>query len=128
MSTEQLPVFVHSQLSMIEDHIRAMHLPHVKYLTERVEGGNAKIVIELPSDVSYVNATVISPVNGYEYVEVPLHQHLFEGVNMGTPMPHSGWHSVMDNTHFSISALSKVTQGLTSKLSLIVNNFSFIND
>uniref|UniRef100_A0A348G627 Very high density protein 1 n=1 Tax=Odontomachus monticola TaxID=613454 RepID=A0A348G627_ODOMO len=113
VSYKKIPVSVYSQLSMFDDHFRATHLPHVRYLSERAEGGNAKIVIEFPSDLKYINATVITPVNGYEYIEIPVHQHLFEGMIMGKPTPHWGWHATMDNTHFPISALSKVTQGLT---------------
>ncbi|XP_025152987.1 uncharacterized protein LOC105191299 isoform X2 [Harpegnathos saltator] len=111
---KKLPVGIYSYLAMIDDHFRATHLSHVQYLTERVESGNAKIVIEFPSDMNYINATVITPVNGYEYIQIPLHpQHeaLFEGVLMEKPA-HSGWHYVTDNTHFSAPVLNKVTQEL----------------
>lgn len=67
-----------SHLALIEDSIRASHLPHVKYITDRAESGNVKVVIEFPSDLNHVNATVVTPVSGYEYVEVPLRQQLFE--------------------------------------------------
>lgn len=121
---------MYSQLAMIDDYIRATHLPYVKYLTERAESGNAKVVIELPIDLTYINATVVTPVHGYKYIEIPTHHHHhhFEGMTMGKTVPHPGWHSVMDNTHFSVSVLNKFTQELSSKLSTDVNRFLFIDD
>lgn len=114
---------------MVDDYVRAMHLPHMKYITDRTESGNVKVVIELPSDLTHLNATVVTPVNGYQYVEIPMHQRLFEGMMMEKQMPHSGWHTVMDNTHFTVGTLRKMTQGLSSKsmlLSVSVLNFFYV--
>ncbi|XP_014484680.1 PREDICTED: uncharacterized protein LOC106749573 [Dinoponera quadriceps] len=111
VSYKKLPVYLYTHLARIDDYIRAMYLSHVKYLTERVESGNAKFMIELPSDLKHINVTVITPVKGYEYLEIPTHQRLFEGMVMGKTTPHSGWHTVMDNTHFSTGVLDKITQG-----------------
>lgn len=114
---------------MIEDHIRASYLPHVRYIVDRVESGNAKVVIEYSSDLSHVNATVVTPVSGYEYVQVPLHQHLFEGMVTDRSVPqwhlqsHPQWHSVMDNTRFSVPTLHKLTQGQASKSLLSEKSF-----
>ncbi|XP_072766849.1 larval-specific very high density lipoprotein [Anoplolepis gracilipes] len=111
-SYKKVPVSVLSHFAQIEDFIRASLWPHVKYITDRTESGNAKVVIEFLSDVNHINATVVTPVSGYEYVQVPLHQQmpLFEGMTMGEPMSQP-WHFVMDNTRFSIAALHKMTQG-----------------
>lgn len=110
-----MPVQVLSHLAMVEDHVRAMHLPYVKYITDRVESGNARVMVEYSSDLRHVNATVMTPVSGYEYVQVPLHQRLFEGMTMDKPMTYPQWHPVMDNTRFSVASLHKVTQGQASK-------------
>lgn len=118
-----MPVQVFSQVAMIEDHIRASYLPHVRYIVDRVESGNAKVVIEYSSDLSHVNATVVTPVSGYEYVQVPLQQHLFEGMVTDRSMPYPQWHPVMDNTRFSVAALHKVTHGQASKSLLSDKSF-----
>lgn len=104
-----------SQLALIEDSIRASHLSHVKYIMDRAESGNVKVVVEFSSDLNHVNATVVTPVNGYEYVQVPLRQQLFEGMTEGEPPV--GWHFVMDNTRFSVASLYKMMQGQSSKSS-----------
>jgi len=116
----QIPVQVSSIFARIEDHIRALYLPHMKYIMDRAENGNAKVVIEYSLDVTHVNATVITPVNGYEYVQVPLQQQgpLFEGMIVDKPVPQPQWHFLMDNTHFPISAVYKMTQGQASKSSV----------
>lgn len=82
---------------------------------DRVESGNARVMVEYSSDMRHVNATVITPVSGYEYVQVPLHQRLFEGMVTDESMMYSQWHPVMDNTRFSVASLHKMTQGQTSK-------------
>ena len=111
----QMPVQILSYLAMIEDHIRASYLSYIRYFVERVESGNAKIMIEYSSDLSHVNTTIITPVNGYEYVQVPLQQHFFEGIVVDRPVSHPQWHSLMDNTRFSIDTVYKLMQGQTSK-------------
>ncbi|XP_011873296.1 PREDICTED: uncharacterized protein LOC105565058 isoform X2 [Vollenhovia emeryi] len=107
---KKVPVQVSSYFAMIEDRIRASHLPHVRYIMDRVESGNAKIIVEYSSDLSHVNATVITPVNGYEYIQIPLRQHLFEGMIVHRPTPSPQWHPTMDSTRFSVGALYKMTQ------------------
>ncbi|XP_070169151.1 larval-specific very high density lipoprotein [Polyergus mexicanus] len=106
---KKVPVSILSHLALIEDSIRASHLSHVKYITDRAENGNAKIVIEFPSDLNHVDATIVTPISGYEYVQVPLRQQLFEG--MTANKPEVGWHFVMDNTRFSVASLYKMMQG-----------------
>lgn len=108
-----------SQLALIDDSIRALYLPHVKYITDRTESGNAKVVIEFSSDHNYVNATVITPVNGYEYIQLPLHQQLFEGMTTNEIVPKPRWLDVvMDNTRFSTALLYKMMKGQSGKSSL----------
>lgn len=115
----QVPVSVLSQLALIEDSIRVLYWPHVKYITDRTESGNAKIVIEFSSDHNDVNATIVTPVSGYEYVQVPLHQQLFEGMTVNKPVPQPGWLDVvMDNTRFSTASLYKMMKGQSGKSSL----------
>ncbi|XP_011644827.2 uncharacterized protein LOC105431979 [Pogonomyrmex barbatus] len=109
---KKMPVQVLSHLARIEDHIRASQLPHVKYITDRTENGNVKIMIEFSSNLSHVNATVVTPVSGYEYVQVPLkQQHLLKGMAMSEPVSQPEWHFGMDNTRFSLASLHKITQG-----------------
>ncbi|XP_018358999.1 PREDICTED: uncharacterized protein LOC108758502 [Trachymyrmex cornetzi] len=110
---KKVPVQILSYLAMIEDYIRASHLSYVRYLVDRVESGNAKIMIEYSSDLSHVNTTIVTPVNGYEYVQVPLQQHLFEGMVVDRPVSHPQWHSLMDNTRFSVGVVHKLMQGQT---------------
>lgn len=111
---------------MVEDHIRASYLPHVKYIMDRVESGNAKVVVEYSSDLSHVNATVVTPVSGYEYVQVPLQQHVFEGIVVDKPIPHPPqWNLVMDNTRFSVVAMHKMTQNQASKSLLLDKSLLF---
>jgi len=94
-----------------------MYLPHVKYILDRVENGNIKLAVELSTDLSDLNATVITPVSGYEYVQVPLQEQLFEGMVVDEPVPHPGWHAVLDNTHFTVNSLRKMVEGSFSKSS-----------
>lgn len=110
-------MLVSAQLATIDDRVRATYLPYMRYIANRTENGNAKTVIEFPADLSYINATVVTPNNGYEYVEVSLRQRLFEGMIMGNPAPHWGWHVGMANTYFTIDALRKVKEGLSSEYS-----------
>lgn len=109
----QVPVQMLSHLAMVEDHVRAMYLPHVRYITDRVESGNARVMVEYSTDLSHVNATVVTPVSGYEYVRVPLHRRLFEG--MDKPMSYPHWHFMMDNTRFPVTHLHKMMQGQISE-------------
>ncbi|EFN69845.1 Vitellogenin [Camponotus floridanus] len=111
-SYKKVPVSVLSQLALIEDSIRVLYWPYVKYITNRTESGNAKVVIEFSSDHNDINATIVTPVSGYEYVQVPLHQQLFEGMTVNKPVSQPGWLDViMDNTRFSTASLYKMMKG-----------------
>lgn len=111
-----MPIQVFSQLNQIDDHFRAWYLPHVSYIVDRTPSGNAQMVVEFSSDLSHVNATVVTPVSGYKYVQVPLHeQSVFEGMSVNKAMSHPMWHAAMDNTRFSVTNLYKVLQGHSSK-------------
>jgi len=94
-----------------------MHLTYVKYILDRVENGNIKLAVEVSTDLNDLNATVITPVSGYEYVQVPLQAQLFEGMVMDEPVPRPEWHAVLDNTHFTVNALRKMMEGSFSKSS-----------
>lgn len=109
-------MIVLSHFAMIDDHIRATYLPHVKYITDRTDSGIANGVIELSPDLSYINATIVTPISGYKYIEVPLYQRLFEGMIMGEFTPQSGWHSLLDNGQFDADTLREITSGTSSKL------------
>lgn len=109
---------------MVEDHIRASHMPHMSYIMDRVESGNIKVVIEYSSDMSHINATIVTPDSGYGYVQVPLHQHLFEGLDMFRSS-HQQWHPLMGSTRFSLGAMYRLTQEQTSKSLLSDKSFFF---
>lgn len=112
-----MPIQIFSQLNKFDDHFRAMHLPFVRYIVDRTLSGTAQMVIEFSSDLNHVNATVVTPVSGYEYVQLPLHQPTnFEGISVNeTVMSHPVWQSMMDNTRFSMISLYKAMQGQSSK-------------
>ncbi|KAL0116776.1 hypothetical protein PUN28_009999 [Cardiocondyla obscurior] len=107
---KKVPVRILSLVAMMEDYVRASYLPYVWYITDRAENGNAKVVIEYSTDMSHLYAIVVTPVSGYQYIEVPLQQHLFDGIVTHTPMSYPQWHSVLDNTRFSVAALHKMSQ------------------
>lgn len=113
-----MPIQVLSKVAWIEDQLRALYLPHIKYTSNRAQSSNAQVVVEYASDMSHINASVVTPVNGYEYVRIPLHDQVLEGMVMGEPVSHPQWHFVMDNTHFSIGMMNKVIQGQYSKFYL----------
>lgn len=100
---------------MVEDYIRAMYMPHVKYILDRTDTGTVKAVIKLPSDLKYLNATIMTPISGYEYLEIPLHERFFKGLMMEKQVSHSGWHILMDNTRFTAVTLRDMTGDLSSK-------------
>ncbi|XP_012220182.1 vitellogenin-5 [Linepithema humile] len=110
-SYKKVPIQVFSQFNKFDDHVRALHLPYVRYIVDRTPSGNAQVVIEFSSDLSHVNATVVTPVSGYEYVQVPLHQSTnFEGIVVNKAVSHPVWHTIMDSTRFSVTNLYKVMQ------------------
>jgi len=119
----QVPIQIASWLQSIDDSIRAMHLPHVKYILDRVENGNMKLVVEISTDLNKLNASVITPVSGYKYVQVPLQGQLFEGMIMDKPVPQPGWHAILDNTHFTVNSLRKMMEGSFSKSSPNIKDF-----
>jgi len=112
-----MPIQILSQFNKFDDYFRALHLPYVRYIVDRTPSGNAQMVIEFSSDLSHVNATVVTPVSGYEYVQVPLHHRdaVIEGILVNKAISHPVWHAVMDNTRFSVTNLYKVMQGQSSK-------------
>ncbi|RLU17871.1 hypothetical protein DMN91_010110 [Ooceraea biroi] len=130
-SYKKVPVPVVSLLQSIDDSIRATYLPHVKYIWDRAENGNMKIMLEVSTDLNHLNATVVTPVSGYEYVQVPLHQgKVFRGIIMDQTISHpwmAEWHTALVNTHFTMNALRKMTQGL-SKICTIYPEVAITTD
>ncbi|KAK2584789.1 hypothetical protein KPH14_007107 [Odynerus spinipes] len=94
---KKVPQTIVSNVIMFEDIIRSFFLPHVRYTTNHVESGNIKIIAEYPVGTDHMDVSVGTPIHGYEMVEVPIGDKL--------------WNLLMDNTHFSTLFLQKLVNG-----------------
>lgn len=87
---------------MAQDILHAGYFSHMKYTWNRVEPGNAKIVLEFPYSTSLLNTAVATPTYSYELVHLPF----------GDPL----WNPWMDNAQFSFLMLHNYVKGGLSKL------------
>lgn len=93
----QVPAQVFSYINVVEDIIRASYFPHLKYITDRVESGSATLTVEFPFDMTNVNISVVTPISGYKYLQIPLHDTLFEGMIMNNQSWYPTWYNKQES-------------------------------
>lgn len=85
----------------MQDVLRVVFYPHMKYSWTHVEPKTAKIVYEFPYLTHDLNTAVITPTHSYELVQLPF----------GHPV----WNMWMDNTHYAFKHLYQYINEQSSK-------------
>ncbi|KAI4504781.1 hypothetical protein M0802_000331 [Mischocyttarus mexicanus] len=75
-----------SQLTMVEDIIRATYLPHVSYNTN-IEHGKTKVIVDFPVGTDNANISIVTPNHGYDITEIPFGNKLSNIWMLNTRFP-----------------------------------------
>ncbi|XP_014607084.1 PREDICTED: uncharacterized protein LOC106788397 [Polistes canadensis] len=84
--SKKIPQTIVSKLTMLEDSVRAIFLPHVSYNTN-IEPDKIKVIVEYPVGTDNVDVSVVTPTHGYEITEIPFGNKLWNMWMLNTRFP-----------------------------------------